>query len=263
MELKKHFVYELIDPRNNEVFYVGRGTLKPNKDGVPTYPRRCKEHLTEIRGKYCTNIFKKRKIEEILNSGFTSYEVNYVYTTDSFEEILKLEENHIAYYGLENLTNIRTGGTDGGTGFQSARKGVPRTEETKRKISESLKKVWANQPSPNTGRSLTDEIKQKIYITKEKNGCFKPENNPMFGRQHSNETKEKIRKKAIGKKLKINPRAKYKFFHQEKFVVEVIGQKEAKKFCKENNLTYQALCKQNNKWNDWFCERSRKNDKKL
>lgn len=263
MELKKYFVYELLDPRNNEVFYIGRGTLRPNKYGVPTYPRRCKEHLTEIRGKYCTNIFKKRKIEEILNSGFTSYEVKFVYTSDLFEEILKLEENHIAFYGLENLTNIRAGGTDGGTEFQSARKGVPRSKETKEKISQSLKKVWMIQPSPNIGRSLTDEIKQKIHTTKEKNGCFKPDNNPMFGKHHSNETKEKIRKKALGRKLKNTPRAKYRFYYQKQFITEVLGQKEAKIFCKKNNLSYQALCKVDNKWNDWDCERNRKNDKDL
>lgn len=92
-ELKKYFVYVLIDPRDNEVFYVGEGVNKReldhkgNKDGSE----------------------KEKTIYSIEQLG---KEVNRVIVGryDSKDEALSVETTLIKWvYGYDNLTNIQPG----------------------------------------------------------------------------------------------------------------------------------------------------------
>jgi group I intron endonuclease len=66
------------------------------------------------------------------------------------------------------------------------------TEETKTKISKSLKGIYIKEKSALYGRIHTEEIKAIMSLKKYK------ENNPLFGKTHSEETKKLIRQKALG-----------------------------------------------------------------
>lgn len=74
--------------------------------------------------------------------------------------------------------------------------GKSRSEETKRKISESLK----GKPSKIKGRKRSDEFKKKVSESQRKrlqNIDLSGENNGFYGKHHSPETIEKIRQASI------------------------------------------------------------------
>ena len=74
------------------------------------------------------------------------------------------------------------------------------SEETKKKISESLK----GENHPFYGKHHTEETKQKMSEARKKYleeypEALKGRNNPMFGKHHSEETKQKISESLKGK----------------------------------------------------------------
>lgn len=101
----EYYVYELIDPRNGKTFYVGKG--KGNR--IDAHEKEaakgvCSEKCNLIRDLQQNNILLiKRKI------AFFSKE----------KEAYDFEEKHIEDIGLENLTNVVSGG------------GTPRIKEKK------------------------------------------------------------------------------------------------------------------------------------
>jgi group I intron endonuclease len=72
--------------------------------------------------------------------------------------------------------------------------GHKQTEETKIKISKSLKGIYVKEKSALFGRTHTEETKAIMALKKSK------ENNPLFGKTHSEETKELMKQKALGRK---------------------------------------------------------------
>jgi group I intron endonuclease len=72
--------------------------------------------------------------------------------------------------------------------------GFTHTEETKSKISKTLKGVNTGEKSYWYGRNMSEEIKKRMSLKKA------GENNPLFGKVHSEETKELMRQKALGRK---------------------------------------------------------------
>ena len=70
-------------------------------------------------------------------------------------------------------------------------KGIPRSEETKRKLSEALKglNTWMK------GRHLSEKTRKKLSEN------HKGKNHPMFGKHHTEESKNKISKAKKGKHL--------------------------------------------------------------
>nr|QJQ35429.1 GIY-YIG endonuclease [Fusarium bactridioides] len=68
------------------------------------------------------------------------------------------------------------------------------SEETKTKISKSLKGIYIKEKSALFGRTHSEETRA-IMSSKKSN-----ENNPLFGKTHSLETKELMRQKALGRK---------------------------------------------------------------
>jgi group I intron endonuclease len=68
------------------------------------------------------------------------------------------------------------------------------SEKTKIKISKSLKGIYIGDKSALFGRHHTDETKNLMSLRKAKN------NNPLFGKIHSKYTKELMRKKALNRK---------------------------------------------------------------
>jgi len=92
VRLKEHYVYELIDPRSNEVFYVGKGV-----------ERRVQQHQKDSENDNSTKKLKRIKDIELDNQDVIERIIGR-YDTDY--EAKAVEATLIKYiYGLENLTN--------------------------------------------------------------------------------------------------------------------------------------------------------------
>jgi group I intron endonuclease len=72
--------------------------------------------------------------------------------------------------------------------------GHKHTEETKLKISKSLKGIYVKEKSALFGRTHSEETKAIMALKNSK------ENNPLFGKTHSDKSKELMRQKALGRK---------------------------------------------------------------
>lgn len=67
------------------------------------------------------------------------------------------------------------------------------SEETKAKISKSLKGIYVKEKSALFGRTATEETKKLMSLKKTK------ENNPLFGKTHNKSTIELMKQKALGR----------------------------------------------------------------
>jgi hypothetical protein len=139
----------------------------------------------------------------------------------------------------------------------------------KEKMSESLKTWWDNADeeiikirnekisNSQKGKKIKPSTIEKWKKTIKEKESFQGEKNPMFGKSHSDEARMKISNKKKGIAVNIPPRATYKFFHNNEFVYEAIGQKDAKDFCISKNISFQTLCKKSDVWKDWKCVRNK------
>ena len=122
----KFYVYELIDPRAEEVFYVGKGQKN-----------RLKAHETEAaKGVH------SRKCERIRSIWAQSLKVEHriVSRHEDENEALRAEFDLIAEYGLENLTNVLPGGVIGSQVYLAHLAAAQARNEAKEK--ESLAKSF-------------------------------------------------------------------------------------------------------------------------
>lgn len=176
MSDNRFYVYLLLDPRNYYLpFYVGKGT-----------GRRCFQHLIKNYNPY-SNPYKTRKINNIRKSG---YEPIVMIWQDNLEEdiALNLEETLIKRFGRKCdggiLTNLLLT-NNGGKGH------IPETIEKLRII--------------NTGKVLSDETKRKISISMKEIA----NNRPPELIQQQTERMKKCAKEHKGKKWNDNRRKAY------------------------------------------------------
>lgn len=119
------YIYALTDPRKKDKeFYIGKGR---NPEG------RLYEHLSQASGGYKSHKCNVIKAiwEEGLDVGLTT-----LCSIEGEDKAFELEKKWIAFYGMENLTNMTVGG-EGPAGLEH-------TKEHKKKNSEGLKRWWAN-----------------------------------------------------------------------------------------------------------------------
>jgi hypothetical protein len=222
-----YYVYELIDPRVNLPFYVGKG-----KDNRVYF------HLSEKSRAKSDNQRKFNKIQKIRKEGYEP-EVKIVEYFENENDAYFYEESLIQKYGRIRydeggiLTNI----------CESSRppklKGRTYQEIYGDNWEEQIqKRMETKKERKNYGgvRKHTEETKRKIS---EK---VAGKNNPNYGNHHSQETLSKISKslKELYENGKKNNKAKtFILTSPEGEVFEVFG--ELKKFCKLKNISYATM----------------------
>jgi group I intron endonuclease len=178
MEENRFYVYALIDPRNKETFYVGKGT----KDRVSV-------HGSESNRGH--NPQKDAVINEIKKTGKSIRHAK-VASGLPEDEAYELEEFVIEELGLESLTNMIPGGVSGLSGEHHHNFGKELSEETKKAISESNTGKLKGENHPNWGKKRSEAVKEKISDTLK--GKLTGEDVPFYGKTHSEEQKEEWRK---------------------------------------------------------------------
>lgn len=93
----KYYVYHLIDPRDNSVFYVGKGTGD-----------RINHHQKDAVRGALLNVEKESRIMEILDSGLKvgKKKIKFFENEDSAYEF---ERSEIDRIGIDSLTNVSRG----------------------------------------------------------------------------------------------------------------------------------------------------------
>ncbi len=181
--MKTWYVYHIIDPTINEVFYIGKGSgrrysihmiraLKWRKDG------------TIISG---GNRHLYNKLLKIHDAGLCpKYYIEFESNIE--KQVLDREVADISKFGIENLCNLTYGG-----------EGETRSKESLEKLSKSSREFW----NSDGGFAMKEKLSQ------ERMG----ENNPMYGYKMTEEEKKKkvddlLSVPRWNKGLKGDPRAK-------------------------------------------------------
>ena len=170
-----YYVYAYIDPRNNKIFYIGKG--KNYRWRFHLRPKMLEKDNP-----------KNRLIREITASGLSPI-VEKLEENLSEETALQREREWIVKIGKENLTNQTIGG-QGVSGFSSF-KGRKHTEQTKR----LLRELRLGKNNPMYGKKRSEESIQKAVA------ATSGELHWCYGKQRSEVTKKKISNKLKGSKL--------------------------------------------------------------
>jgi len=142
-----YYVYQLIDPRNNKPFYIGKGK------GNRAYSHNQFKDGNE-------NPYKDRVIRRLHEQGLEPIVEIVNYFNDE-QQAYDYEEHLTESIGLDNLTNMVVGARP------PSKKGWKPSEETLKKRSKKLK-----------GIERTSEWRKKL------SSCKKGSNNPMYGKKN-------------------------------------------------------------------------------
>jgi hypothetical protein len=203
----EYYIYELLDPRFNIPFYVGKG--KNN---------RMHEHFQlALKNKISNNNYELFKVlKELIKLGLKP-KYNKIIESISNEDAIKLEREWISFYGINNLCNLTPGGEGGWDYINSSGKnrhigkdhpfyGKKLKPETIEKMKfAKLGKTWEER----FGKEKTKEIKKRVSIltSGKNNGMYGihryGKDAPHYGKKHSEETKLKISQAKLGSKYKI------------------------------------------------------------
>lgn len=162
---KRYYVYHIINPLTDRIFYVGKGTGS-----------RCKQHLTDKK-EYAFNKRLNGYIRNLIENN-TPPIITKIAENLTEQEAYELEESEIKKYG-------RRGIDDEGILLNLIESGRP--------------PIFKGEEHPWYGRSHTDESKRKMSETKKelyKKGLIKT----CKGHKHTDEAKEKNRQAHLGKK---------------------------------------------------------------
>lgn len=178
----KYYIYEIIDPRDNNVFYIGKGTHRPGTSR--RWVKHIREGETYYPGKRVSNIQKVKIINEIISSGNQPV-CRIVFETNTEQHAFIKEKELITKYGrLINNTGCLTNLIEGGSGFHNY------TEQMKevRKIRNS------GSNNPMFRRKHSSQSKEKMSISSQK---YLKENGPY---RHTEGWKQKLRENNPGGK---------------------------------------------------------------
>jgi hypothetical protein len=162
---KKYYVYHIINPITNRIFYIGKGT-----------GNRCKQHLSDKK-EYSFNKRLNGYIRNLIDDGNIPTIIKIAENLTE-ETSYELEENEIKKYGRVGfeedgilLNILESGRPPKYEGENHPWWGRTHKEETKKKISDTQKEMY-----------VSGKIKKRV------------------GHKQSEESKEKNRQKHLGKK---------------------------------------------------------------
>lgn len=142
------------------------------------------------------------------------------------ETLEELYEAEIFFIKKYDACNPKIGYNlhEGGYGFKAGDKnpsygkpeenpffGKHHTEESKKKMSDSKK----GKPSKLKGIKMSEEARLKMSISAKKR-LANPKNNSMYGKKHSEESKEKNRQSHLGKKLNLSDETRSQMSKKQK-----------------------------------------------
>lgn len=202
--LKKieYYIYYLIDPRTNIVFYVGKGC----RNRMYNHVREVRMLIEEGKGpNESSNSHRFKVIRKILSLGL---KVKYkkVYITYDEKEAYAKEKEEIDKIGLENLTNVYEGGEGvssgehhpmyGRRGKRHHNFGKKLSIEARQRMSKAKKGKYIGENNPFYGKKHLEKTRKKMS---KNHFDFRGEKNPNFGRKWSEERKKEQSKKLTGK----------------------------------------------------------------
>lgn len=187
------YIYALIDPRTNEIKYIGHAR---NVD------KRYKQHCDIMNPKY-SNLHKKNWIKQLFDINLKPI-IRVIEECDNSNYNLR-ERYWIKYYrdlGCK-LTNL----TDGGEGNL----GYFPSKFTRKKMSDARRKWLESNEHYMKGKHPTEETRKKMSLSKIGLMCGKDcpmygrfgDKHPVYGKHKTEEQKEVLRQLNLGKN---NPR---------------------------------------------------------
>ena len=179
------YVYQLIDPRNNKPFYVGKGKNNRMYDHVVIVKR---GHSPNGNDKL------KNKILKILESKMNIIYKKIFYSDDE-KNVFETEEKMIRNIGLKNLCNLTYGGegnvpsNETREKMRNAQLGKTATKESRKKMSDAKK----GKPTWNKGKKGS-QVAWNKGLTKETDERVKKYSDTKIGHDVSEEARTKISK---------------------------------------------------------------------
>lgn len=210
---RSYYVYEISDPRTGGILYVGKGKGQ----------RYLVHEKRVVRNRVAINPKLANKLRKILSAGLRPVYI-FIQRAMTEAEAYALEQKLTLEIGLENLCNLKHGGSNGATfteevrakmsrsgrsrersaaaeqerrrKISAAKTGVPRSDATKQKLSAALiGKSFVDQfgaeRAAEIGQRISDanrgqkRPKQSLALK----GRFTGEKSSMYGRTHSDEFK--------------------------------------------------------------------------
>ncbi|MGV8131888.1 MAG: NUMOD3 domain-containing DNA-binding protein [Candidatus Pacearchaeota archaeon] len=219
--MNTYYIYGLVDPRDNVIKYIGKGCRD-----------RMFKHVQAVKRNQCPdkNYTKFNALREILNE----------HDDIAYRKFFETSDENIAYEKEENLIkehntlypsgwNLSSGGRGGTSGVHKIRK--PHNNETRRKLSEAMKKRIANGwIPPCKGKHLSDKTKE--MISNNKSG----EKHQNYGKHLSEETKRKISESNKGKIISDEAKKKMSESHKGKHISPETEFKKGQKLSDETKL---------------------------
>jgi hypothetical protein len=190
------YTYVLIDPRDDSVFYVGKGK-----------GYRSEQHVKSARKTLHRNPKLQNKINKIISMGLMPY-AEKIFEHEDEWPCLANEIAAISDYGRDSLCNLTDGGEGGSNPTHEARalkkermkgntwrKGIPHSEETRvkmRSAQQAIRKSGKDHPS--FGRKASPEERERMSESHKGEKAF------WFGKHHTEQSKAKLRAANLGKK---------------------------------------------------------------
>jgi len=217
-----YYVYELVDPRDNQPFYVGKGK-----------GRRAETHLWEVPE--TRNTYKENKIQSIRRSGFEP-EIRYVANNIEDNELAySIESFLIKKYGRKGydkdgiLTNI----CENAKPPNHKGKTYEEIYGTDRATTEKQKRLETKRKNNNFGgvrfheQSTKSQIKASVIQAHSLRDC-----------SHHESTKEKIGKSNSKYHGRLNKKSKCYQLTSPSGDLYLLYGNELSSFCTENNLSH-------------------------
>jgi hypothetical protein len=220
----KYYVYHIINPITNRIFYIGKGCGS-----------RCKQHLTDKK-EYAFNKRLNGYIRNLIDDDNIPI-ITKVAENLNEEEAYLLEESQIKEYGRVGfdkdgilLNILESGRPPSLKGENHPWWGKKHSEESKKKMSETKKKMYASEMfvHPQKGKPLSEETKAKL-------------SKANTGKKHTKESIEKTRQANLGRPQTDFQKQRAREANQKKWLVITPEGKEEiiinlRKYCRENNL---------------------------